>query len=201
MLEVNMKIVLATHNKNKIKEIENVLSDMLGGVKILTASEIGITEDIQENGTSFEENALIKARAVWKEGIFAIADDSGLCVNALGGRPGIFSARYAGEPCDNEKNNDKLLSELDGKDDRTASFICAIACKLPNGKEFTVRGTANGVILKEKEGTGGFGYDPLFYYPPLGKTFAELTTEEKYKVSHRGNALRTLKEKLSYFLT
>lgn len=190
-----MEIVLASHNKKKINELEAELSDMLGGKKILTASEVGIS-DIEENGESFEENALIKARAVWKEGRLALADDSGLCVTALDNKPGIYSARYAGEPCDNDKNNVKLLSELENKNDRSAFFVCTIACKLPNGEEFTVSGKAYGEILKEKLGNGGFGYDPLFYFPPLQKTFAELTPEEKLSVSHRGNALRLLKEEL-----
>ena len=194
-----MEIVLASHNKKKIKELESSLSDMLGGEKILTAGEVGIS-DIEENGSSFEENALIKARAVWKSGRLAIADDSGLCVNALDGAPGIYSARYAGEPCDNDKNNQKLLSELSNSSDRSAYFICTIACKLPSGRELTVSGVANGVILKDKVGAGGFGYDPLFYFPPLSKTFAELTPLEKLSVSHRGNALRLLKEKLKEVL-
>lgn len=194
-----MEIVLASHNKKKIKELEAELSDMLGGEKILTASEVGIS-DIEENGESFEENALIKARAVWKEGRLTLADDSGLCVSALGNKPGIYSARYAGEPCDNDKNNEKLLSELENKSDRHAFFVCTIACKLPSGEEFTVRGEAHGEILKEKVGFGGFGYDPLFYFTPLQKTFAELTPEEKLSVSHRGNALRLLKERLKEVL-
>ncbi len=194
-----MEIVLASHNKKKIRELESSLSDMLGGEKILTAGEVGIP-DIEENGETFEENALIKARAVWQSGRLAIADDSGLCVNALDGRPGVYSARYAGEPCDNDKNNEKLLSELQDKDDRTAYFICTIACKLPSGEEFTVSGVSNGVILKEKHGDGGFGYDPLFYYPSLKKTFAELTPDEKLSVSHRGNALRLLRERLKEVL-
>lgn len=192
-----MEIVLASHNKNKIKEIEAVLSDILESQRVMTLTEAGITEEIEENGSSFEENALIKARAVWVPGRLTVADDSGLCVNALDGRPGIYSARYAGEPCDNTKNNEKLLSELKDKSDRSAYFVCVIACKLPSGEEFTVRGTAEGEILKERSGNGGFGYDPLFYYPPLGKTFAELSADEKNAVSHRGNALRLLKTRLS----
>ena len=194
-----MEIVLASHNKKKIKELDTFLSDMLGGNKILTAGEVGI-DDIEENGTTFSENALIKARAVWKDGRLTIADDSGLCVNALGGAPGVYSARYAGEPCDNDKNNEKLLSELKDKSDRSAYFVCTIACKLPSGEEFTVTGRSDGVILNEKQGDGGFGYDPLFYFPSLKKTFAELTPDEKHSVSHRGNALHLLKERLKEVL-
>ena len=194
-----MEIVLASHNKKKIKELDVFLSDMLGGNRILTAGEVGI-DDIEENGATFEENSLIKARAVWKAGRLTIADDSGLCVNALNGAPGVYSARYAGEPCDNDKNNEKLLNELSDKQDRSAYFVCTIACKLPSGEEFTVTGRSDGVILKEKQGDGGFGYDPLFYFPLLNKTFAELTPDEKHSVSHRGNALRLLKEKLKEIL-
>ena len=191
-----MEIVLATHNKNKVKEIQGVLSDIFDGCEVLTATEVGVTDDIVEDGETFEENAMIKARAVWKEGRIAISDDSGLCVNALGGAPGIYSARYAGEPSDTPKNNAKLLSELKDKADRSAYFVCAIACILPNGDSFTVRGTANGVILENAKGSEGFGYDPLFLYEPLGKTFAELTKEEKHEISHRGNALRMLADEL-----
>lgn len=187
-----MEIVLATHNKNKVKEMRDALSDIFAGCTVLTASEAGVTEDIPENGSSFEENAMIKARAVSGEGKIAIADDSGLCVNALGGAPGIYSARYAGEPSDTAKNNAKLIEELKGKEDRSAYFVCAIACIMPSGESFTVRGTANGRILESARGSEGFGYDPLFFYEPLGKAFAELTKEEKQLVSHRGNALRML---------
>ena len=191
-----MEIVLATHNKNKVKEIQGVLSAIFDGCEVLTATEVGVTDDIVEDGETFEENAMIKARAVWKEGRIAISDDSGLCVNALGGAPGIYSARYAGEPSDTPKNNAKLLSELKDKADRSAYFVCAIACILPNGESFTVRGIANGVILESEKGNAGFGYDPLFLYEPLGKTFAELTKEEKHEISHRGNALRMLAHEL-----
>ena len=191
-----MEIILATHNKNKVKEMQNFLSGTFENLTVITATEAGFTEDIEENGTTFEENALIKARAVRKDGAISIADDSGLCVNALDGRPGIFSARYAGEPCDDKKNNAKLLAELKPFEDRSAYFVSAIACVLPNGEEFTVRGIANGVMLESEIGDGGFGYDPLFYFPPLKKTFAQLSREEKNGVSHRGNALRALRDEL-----
>lgn len=191
-----MDIILATHNKNKVLEMEKALSSLIGDGRFLTAEEAGFTEDVEENGSTFEENALIKARSVSSQGCIAIADDSGLCCNALGGAPGIYSARYAGEPCDNAKNNEKLLKDLEKCDDRSAYFVCAIACILPDGTEFTVRGEAHGVILTHLAGEGGFGYDPLFLVPKLNKTFAELTREEKHDVSHRGNALRLLKEEL-----
>lgn len=192
-----MEVVLATHNKHKILEIQNALTDIFGdNITILTPTDIGVGE-IEENGTSFEENSIIKAEAVWKSGRIAIADDSGVCVNALNGAPGLFSARYAGEPTDDEKNNRKLLSELKNCSDRSAYYICVIACILPDGRKFTVEGRATGVILEEYVGTGGFGYDPLFLSDDLGKTFAETTREEKNSVSHRGRALQALKEKLS----
>lgn len=192
-----MNIILATHNKNKVVELQKVLSDIFSDVKVITATEAGFTDDIEENGTTFEENAMIKARAVKKDGYISVADDSGLCVNALDGAPGIYSARYSGEPKSDERNNALLLSNLKGKDDRSAYFVSAIACVMPSGEEFTVRGIAEGYILTEQKGQGGFGYDPLFYFPPLDKTFAELTTDEKNRVSHRGNAIRAFAEELS----
>jgi len=196
-MEIIMDIIIATHNKNKVLEMEKALSSIIGEGKVLTAEQAGFSDDVEENGSTFEENALIKARSVRTDGCISIADDSGLCCNALNGAPGIYSARYAGEPCDNAKNNAKLLSNLEGFSDRSAYFVCAIACVLPDGTEFTVRGEAHGTILTELTGDGGFGYDPLFYVPELKKTFAELTREEKHEVSHRGNALRLLKEELS----
>ena len=192
-----MNIIIATHNKNKVLEMEKALSSIIGEGKVLTAEEAGFFDDVEENGSTFEENALIKARSVKAEGCISIADDSGLCCNALNGAPGIYSARYAGEPCDNAKNNAKLLRDLENATDRSAYFVCAIACVLPDGTEFTVRGEAHGTILNELMGEGGFGYDPLFYVPCLKKTFAELTREEKHEVSHRGNALRLLNEELA----
>ncbi len=191
-----MQIILATHNKNKVKEMQAFLEQIIEDATVITSSEAGFTEEIEENGATFEENALIKARAVKKDGVIAISDDSGLCVRALNLAPGIYSARYAGEPCDNAKNNEKLLCELENADDRSAYFVCAIACILPDGTEFTVEGKAEGIILTGEKGEGGFGYDPLFYFPALKKTFAELTREEKNEISHRGNALRALKEEL-----
>ena len=192
-----MKIVLASNNKHKIQELQAILAAELGGdLEILSLSDIGFEGDIIEDGTTFEENAMLKARAVWSKGVIALADDSGLCVNALNGEPGILSARYAGEPSDTQKNNAKLLFELKNKMDRSAYFVCTFACIMPDGESFTVRGTVDGVILDEPRGNGGFGYDPLFLYEPLGKAFAELTKEEKHEVSHRGNALRLLKDEL-----
>lgn len=195
-----MEIILATHNQNKVKEMQKLLSEAFGDVKVITANEAGFTEEIEENGTTFEENAIIKARSVRKPGTISVADDSGLCVKALGLEPGIYSARYAGKPCDDKKNNSKLLDRLKNSPDRSAYFISVIACILPDGTEFTVSGKAEGIILEKEEGHGGFGYDPLFYYPPLKKTFAELTTDEKNAVSHRGNALRAFAKKLAGYI-
>ena len=192
-----MNIIIATHNKNKVLEMGNALASIVCDGKVMTAEEAGFFDDVEENGSTFEENALIKARSVKHDGCISIADDSGLCCNALNGAPGIYSARYAGEPTDNAKNNEKLLKELASHSDRSAYFVCAIACVMPDGTEFTVRGEANGVIINELKGNGGFGYDPLFFVPELNKTFAELTREEKHEISHRGNALRLLKEELS----
>ena len=186
-----MDIVLATHNKHKITEI----SEMMGR-KVLSASDVGIDE-IEENGSTFAENAMIKAKAVWKPGRLAIADDSGLCVNALGGAPGIYSARYAGEPTDDQKNNEKLLAALENETDRSAYYICSIACILPSGKSFVTEAKTFGVMLREYRGNGGFGYDPLFLTDDLGKTFAELTLADKNSISHRGRAFRLLMDKLN----
>lgn len=190
-----MEIVLATHNKNKLLELTKILDGMFSELRVLTADDVGIS-DIEENGTTFEENAMIKAKAVWKEGRIAIADDSGLCVNALNGAPGVYSARYAGEPCNSTFNNAKLLSELSNKSDRSAYFNCTIACILPSGKSFTVNGRADGVILNAPSGNGGFGYDPLFFSNDAQKSFAELTMDEKNAVSHRGRALEALRKML-----
>lgn len=195
-----MEIIVASHNPHKIREIDNVLSALFSELKLLTPSDVGVTDEVEETGSSFEENAMLKARSVWKHGKLAIADDSGLCVNALSGAPGIYSARYAGEPSSDEKNNAKLLSELSHHPDRSAYFVCVIACILPSGDSFTVKGKAPGSILTSPAGNGGFGYDPLFLSDDVGKSFAELTPEEKNSISHRGRALRALKEKLEKVL-
>lgn len=189
------KIVLATNNKHKVSEFEQLFLRYLGTeVKIYTLKEIGFEGDIVENGKSFSENALIKANAVADEGIVAIADDSGLCVDALNGAPGIYSARYAGTGNDKD-NNDKLLSELQGVAVRDASFVCALACIFPESSgidPFVCKGVCRGEILFSERGAGGFGYDPLFWVDSKGKTFAELSGEEKNAISHRGDAVRVL---------
>lgn len=192
-----MKIVLASRNKKKIAELQTLLGEYIEGIEILSLDDVGILGEIEENGNSFSENALIKARAVAESGYIGIGDDSGLEVDALGGAPGIYSARYAGGHGDDEANNQLLLKNLEDKTDRSARFICALACVYPDGREdICVIGKAEGEIISEYRGEGGFGYDPLFYFPPLGKTFGELSAEEKNRVSHRSDAIRKMAEKL-----
>lgn len=193
-----MKIVLSTRNKHKIDEIQMLLSQYLKNIQVLSLDDVGFVGDIEENGTTFEENAMIKARAAAKaSGLISIADDSGLTVDALNGAPGIYSARYSGaegEDRDNE-NNKKLLKDLQGVANRSAQFVCSIACAFPdnmNAADFTVTGITYGEILCNERGKGGFGYDPLFWIDELGKTYAEMSTEEKNKYSHRGRAIMML---------
>lgn len=195
-----MEIVIASRNKHKIEELEALLSKYVAGVKLLSLDDVGIAGDIEENGTTFSENALIKARAAASSGKIGVGDDSGLCVNALGGAPGIFSARFAGEHGNDAANNEKLLRELSDKSDRTAAFVCAIACVMPDGREITVEGRAEGTILHSASGNNGFGYDPLFYYPPLDKTFASLSPEEKNGISHRARAVEAFAKELAKIL-
>ena len=196
-----MKIILASHNKNKIKELEMLLSDSgLKDVTVLSLSDIGFTGEIVENGSSFEENAMIKATAVKYPGAIIAADDSGLSVNALNGAPGIYSARYAGEGAGDADNNALLLKNLHHTTDRRASFISVVACVLPDGRSFTVRGECPGVILGYPRGHNGFGYDPLFLIPEIGKTFAELTDDQKNSISHRGRAMRAFAAELKEML-
>ena len=189
-----MKIVIASNNKHKISEITAILhKNVSTDIELLSLADIGFFDDIEENGTTFEENALIKALAASDLGYMAMADDSGLMVDHLDGAPGVYSARYAGEPCDDKKNNEKLLKALEGTtpEQRGAKFVSTIAFVNPANKEHPLfaRGECPGEILYDYKGTGGFGYDPLFYYAPLDKTFAELTAEEKNSISHRARAL------------
>ena len=196
--EAKMKIVVASHNKKKIGELNALLSKYIDGVELLSLDDVGMFDEIVEDGDSFEANAYIKARAAARSGYIGVGDDSGLCVKALGGAPGIFSARYAGEHGDDEANNDLLLKNLEDKDSRAAEFVCALACVFPDGEheDFCVIGKAGGEILTERRGERGFGYDPLFYYAPLGKTFAEMGADEKNGISHRGEAVKVLGERL-----
>lgn len=192
-----MKIVLASQNKHKITELQALLSKYIPEIEVLSLSDVGFEGDIVEDGQSFIENALIKARAAASTGYIGIGDDSGLSVRALGGEPGIYSARYAGEHGNDSANNTLLLSRLSDKSDRYAEFVCAIACVFPNGREdICVEGRTGGIIIDEYRGEGGFGYDPLFLYEPFGKTFAEMSAEEKNSISHRGKAIELLAQKL-----
>lgn len=185
-----MKIAIATNNRNKLKEIRAVLGGFFD--EMLSLGDLGIDVDIEETGTTLTENALIKARTIRDmTGLASLADDSGLMCDALDGAPGVYSARYAGEEHDDAKNNALLLKNIAGKD-RTAHFCSVIALCLPDGREYTAEGRVDGVITEEARGNGGFGYDPLFFSPELGKTFAEASAEEKNSVSHRGRALRNM---------
>lgn len=187
-----LEMVLATRNAGKAAELQALLRARYGAeITLLTLSEIGFEGDIEETGQTFAENALLKARAAAAaSGKIGLGDDSGLVVPALGGAPGIYSARYAGEHGNDEKNNAMLLQNLSGKTDRRAFFECVLACALPNGENFTVSGRCEGIILESPRGRNGFGYDPLFYVPGLGKTLAEMSGEEKNAISHRGAAVR-----------
>lgn len=185
------ELILASNNAHKVEEIKNILEDY----KILTLKDINFFDEIIEDGDTFEENALIKARTVAKySGKASIADDSGLSVELLDGRPGVYSARYSKEQTD-EKNIEKVLQELNGNKSK-AKFVSVIALIKPDGTELTFRGECYGEIIFEKKGTNGFGYDPIFYVPELNKTFAELTPEQKNAVSHRKESL----EKFSKYL-
>ena len=193
-----MKIVLASHNQNKIRELKRILSQSIPEVEVYSLDEVGLTDEIEENGTTFAENATIKARAAAESGYIGVGDDSGLEVNALGGAPGIFSARYAGEHGDDEANNQLLLKNMENVQDRSGAFVCAIACVFPEelNNAHVFLGKTEGEILHAYRGETGFGYDPLFYFPQFGKTLAEVTPEEKNSVSHRGNAIKAFAEKL-----
>ena len=197
---MSKQIIFATGNKGKVKEIEMIMAD--AGYEIRTMKEAGIAIDIVEDGKTYEENALIKVRAVAAQpqakGCIVMADDSGLEIDALGKEPGVYSARYLGEDTPYSIKNAELIRRLEGLPDekRTARFVCAIAAKLPDGGEIITRSTIEGRIGYEEKGEHGFGYDPIFYYPPYGKHTAELSEEEKNKVSHRGKALRLMKQEL-----
>lgn len=192
-----MKIVLASKNAHKIRELQTLLSKYIEGIEILSLDDVGIIDDIEENGSTYLENALIKARVAATSGYIGIGDDSGLSVRALGGAPGVYSARYAGGHGDTAANNALLLKNLEGENDRFAEFVCTIACVFPDGREpICVEGRTQGTILESERGSEGFGYDPLFYYEPFGKTYAELTYDEKNSISHRFKAIEKLANEL-----
>ena len=194
-----MELILASRNKKKIREVEAILATHFPDIRILSLDDVGYVGDIEENGTTYEENSLIKARTAVEAGnhrYAAIADDSGLSVDALDGAPGVYSARYAGGHGDDAANNALLLKNLSHlpESERTARFVCCIALVYPDGRELTVRGETEGLIIDEARGEGGFGYDPYFYYAPFGKTFSELSAEEKNAISHRGKAIAKVAE-------
>ena len=189
------KIVFATTNAGKIKEIKEILADF--DVEVVSMKEMNISADIEENGATFEENSLIKARAVSKlTGLPALADDSGLEVDYLNGEPGIYSARYLGRDTDYDYKNNYIIDKLkEAKgEERSARFVCVISLVLPDGREFVKKGVMEGRIGYEIKGENGFGYDPIFFLPEYGKTSAEISAEEKNKISHRGKALSAMKE-------
>ncbi len=195
------RIILASNNSGKIKEVRQILGDM--PVELLTMKEAGADIDIDENGATFEENALIKARTVMEHtGCLTIADDSGLEVDYLNKEPGVYSARYMGHDTSYDIKNQSIIDRLKGVEgnDRSARFVCAMAAVFPDGRQIVTRGTMEGVIAKEPKGENGFGYDPILYLPQLSKSSAELTDEEKNSISHRGEALEKLKKELVKYL-
>ncbi|WP_404355710.1 XTP/dITP diphosphatase [Cytobacillus firmus] len=195
------EVIIATKNAGKAREFERMFKPL--GYQVKTLLDYPDFQDVEETGSTFEENAILKAEAVSKAfGRMVIADDSGLIIDALGGKPGIYSARYAGEEKNDQKNMDKVLDELESipDDKRQARFYCALAIAAPGKRTETVSGTCEGRILREKRGTYGFGYDPIFYSEEKGKAMAELMPEEKSEISHRANALQKLEELLPSFL-
>lgn len=192
-----MKIVAATNNMGKVKEIRAIFGAL--GFEVVSQKEMGIDLEVEETGTTFEENALLKARAAAEAaGVPALADDSGLCVDALDGAPGVYSARYAGEGATDAMLVEKLLKNMKevSDEERGAQFVSAVAFVTPDGREYTARGSADGVITHAPVGDGGFGYDPVFYSNELGKTYAEMSAQEKNSISHRYRALMGLKDVL-----
>lgn len=195
-----MKLVLASKNPKKLKEMQEILAHL--GVEVCLQADVGVDVDVEETGTTFAENAQLKAVAVMKaSGLPAIADDSGLCVDALNGAPGVYSARYGGEGLDDAGRYKLLLENMRGMMDRRCGFVSAICCAFPNGDVLTAQGECRGTLAYAPRGENGFGYDPIFFIPEKKKTFAELTAEEKHEISHRGKALREFKEKLEYYLS
>ena len=194
-----MKLVLASKNEKKLAEMNAILSEL--GVEVCSEAQAGVDVDVEETGTTFEENSLLKARAVMEaSGLPAIADDSGLCVDALNGAPGVYSARYGGPELDDTGRYRLLLDNLRGQTPRTAKFVSVITCCFPNGDVLEAEGDCHGTIAYAPQGENGFGYDPVFFVPELRKTFAQLTPEEKNAISHRGVALRAFGEKLKEYM-
>lgn len=186
-----MKILLATQNQGKVRELQELLAGE--EIEVISLREVPDWEEVEENGKTFAENAALKARVAAKRtGLISLADDSGLEVDALDGAPGVYSARFAGEPKDDEKNNDKLLKLLENvpEEKRSARFRCALVIATPSGEEYLTEGTVEGQILRERRGQEGFGYDPLFYLPDFKQTMAELSIAEKNEISHRAIAFK-----------
>ena len=198
-MTLDRPVVLATKNRGKISEFQELFRN--SGVEIKTLDDFGPIPPVIEDGDTFEDNAVKKAQFTARVlGIPAIADDSGLTVKALQGAPGVFSSRYAGENADDQSNNRKLLTAMEGIEDRAAAFVCVLAIAVPRGPALIYEGTCEGIIAGTPEGDMGFGYDPLFYYPPLQKTFAQLALEEKNRISHRGRAMAELRGELNQLI-
>lgn len=194
-----MRAVLASKNEKKLRELREILSGF--GMEVILQSQAGVDVEVEETGDTFEENAILKAEAVCSaSGLPAISDDSGLMVDALGGAPGVYSARYGGEGLDDTGRWQLLLQNMEGEENRACRFVSVICCAFPNGDRLLARGECPGILAREAIGVGGFGYDPVFYLPDRGKTMAELSPEEKNQISHRGNALRVLKQELERYL-
>ena len=194
-----MKFVLASQNKHKLVEMQSILA--AHGVEVVLEADVGLNVDVEETGETFTENAMLKARAVMEaSGLPAIADDSGVCVDALNGAPGVYSARYGGPELDDAARYRLLLENMRGARTRTAHFTSCIACVFPNGDTLEAEGVCPGTIAFAPQGDGGFGYDPVFFLPELRKTYAQLTPEEKAAVSHRGKALAVFEVKLRDYL-
>lgn len=194
-----MKFVLASHNPGKLKEMAAILAKL--DIEVVLPDALGLDVEVEETGTTFAENAMLKAKAICAAGgLPAIADDSGLCVDALNGGPGVYSARYGGEGLDDRGRTQLLLNSMRGQTSRAAHFACAIACAFPNGDSLAAEGRCDGAIAFAPMGTEGFGYDPVFLVPDKAKTFAQLSGEEKGEISHRGKALAAFAAELeTYF--
>ncbi len=195
-----MKFVLASKNPHKLTELQRILDEL--GVEVALESDVGVDLDVEETGETFEENSLLKAKAVMEAtGLPTIADDSGLCVTALNGAPGVYSARYGGEDKGGYAHRYELVLEaLKGQIDRSAKFVSVVTACFPNGDVLTARGECPGTIAYAPQGENGFGYDPVFFFPPLRKTFAQMTADEKNSISHRGKALEKFKGELEEYL-
>ena len=189
-----MKVIIASNNKNKIREFKKIFENT--SFELQSMSEAGLDIAIEENGTTFEENAIIKATTIAKMlNTYAIADDSGLMVDALNGEPGVRSARYAGDQHNDDDNNKKLMENMKGKTERSARYVCAICFSNPKGEYVTTKDSCEGIIVDEPKGYNGFGYDPYFYIEKFQRTMAEITLEEKNTISHRAKALEKMKAK------